>query len=76
MAVGNAARDTQPQTVPLLLAGQAKVRFEYLLKLLLRHARTFIVHSQHKPLCLVHNRQMGLVPILECIVDEVTHTAA
>ncbi|MNE80662.1 hypothetical protein D3C80_1772530 [compost metagenome] len=55
MAVGNVARNPQPQPITLLLPGQAEVRFEDLLQPLLRNPRSFVVDMQHKGAVVVIN---------------------
>ena len=71
MAVGNVARNPQPQPVTLLLAGQAKVQFKHLLQSLLRHAWAFIIHVQDELHAIVLDMQMRVLPVLERVVDQV-----
>jgi len=67
MTVGDIARDAQPQAIALLLAGQAKVRFEHLLQALFGHPGPFVIDVQHKGFVVVFDMQMGLVAILEAL---------
>ena len=71
MAMGNIARNAQPQPVTLLLAGQSKVRFKYLFQPLLRHTRPLVIHMQNELRAIVLDMQMRVLPVLQRVVDQV-----
>ncbi len=75
MAVGDVARNAQAQAIALLLAGQAKVRLEHLLQLLLRHARPWSSTCRTNQRSASDDAQPGVLPVLDGVVDQVAHAA-
>ena len=75
MAMGNIARDAQAQAVALLLASQAKVRFEDFFQALFRHAGAFVIHMQDELRTVILDMQMGVLPVLQGVVDQVADAA-
>ena len=74
MSVSDVARDTQPQAVALLLAGEPYMGFENVLRALLRHARPLVVNVQHQRLLAILDVQ-GALAILQGVVQQVADAA-
>ena len=75
MAMGDAAGNTEPQTIALLLPGQTKVRFKYLFQTLLRYARALIVNGQNEGALIVINAQVSIFSVFEGVIYQVAHAA-
>ena len=73
--MGDAAGNTEPQTIALLLPGQTKVRFKYLFQTLLRYARALIVNGQNEGALIVINAQVSIFSVLEGVIYQVAHAA-
>ena len=71
MAMGDVARNAQPQPIPLLLPGQTEMRLEHLFQLLLRHPGPLVIHLQHKAFCPVDDAQPRPFAVLDGVVDQV-----
>ena len=75
MAVGNVARNAQPQPITLLLSGQTEVRFEHLFQPLLRNPRPFVVDMQHERTIIVIDVQVRVLTVFQSVVDQVADAA-
>lgn len=76
MTVGNVASYPKAEAIALLLiACQAEMRFEHVLKTLLGNARAFVIDMQHERMSIVLDLQVRAVTVFECVIDQVADAA-